>query len=93
MRIALDEILAVGREHDGRAELAQLGEQMHEAARELVIEVARGLVAQQEIGPDDDGAGATAINWRWPIDSVGGLTSMAPERPSQASISETKPPI
>ena len=70
-----------------RAQLAQLGEQVHQPAGELAVEVAGGLVASSRLGRMMT-ARATAINCRWPIDRLGGLASMAPDRPSQASISE-----
>jgi hypothetical protein len=56
MPVALDQVVAVGRQHHRRPQLAQLAEQVHKPARELAVEVAGRLVAEQEVGADDHGA-------------------------------------
>jgi hypothetical protein len=93
--VAVDEIFAVGRQNHGRPEPAQLGEQMHQSASALGIEVAGRLIAEQQIRAGDDRScdRDQLTSWRCPSDRLGGFKYKAAEKPSQRSISATNASI
>ena len=57
MREAADQRVIVGGNDNGGTQLIEFLEEIHEPQADHVVDIARGFVGQQQIGPRDNGAG------------------------------------